>query len=91
MVLHGLKFFPNSNGLVPCREYLSTIPQVIMSKILISDKRGIHEDKTPSILSGSSVVPVDGNRIAHAGGVIHLSNRNKKPNSRYFNADFVTF
>jgi hypothetical protein len=84
-------FFPNSNGLIPCREYLSSNPRTIMTKILVSDKRGINVDKTPSISTGSSVVPLDKNRTAHAGGVIHLSNRTRKPNSLYFNNDFVTY
>jgi hypothetical protein len=79
-------FFPNSNGLVPCREYLSTNPKVLMSKVLISDKRGVTEGQAPSISTGSSVAPLAGNRVAHAGGVIRL----RKQNSRYFNDDFVT-
>ena len=79
-------FFPNSNGLVPCREYLSTNPRVMMTKILLSDKRGVTESQAPTVLSGSSVVPLADNRRAHAGGVVRL----RQPNSRYFNNDFVT-
>jgi transposase InsO family protein len=49
---------PNSNGLVPCREYLSINPRILKTKILLSDKRGISETIVPQSSLGSTVVPL---------------------------------
>jgi hypothetical protein len=82
-------FFPNSNGTIPCREYLQVTPRVLMTKILISDKRGINEASSPQTQLGTTVVPVAGNRV-HSGGVIEIGKRNIIPNRKYFNADYIS-
>jgi transposase InsO family protein len=82
-------FYPNSNGLTPCREYLSVKPRILVKKVLISDKRGVTEALSPDPQLGSSVVPLAENKVAHAGGVIELPSRHRSPNPRYYNGDFV--
>jgi transposase InsO family protein len=87
-------FFPNANGTTPAREYLLNIPRSLMTKVLLSDKRGVSEVTTPAVHgSGSSTIPLENNRIAHAGGIIQSgdgemlrvssSGRIIRPNPRY--------
>jgi transposase InsO family protein len=82
-------FYPNSNGLTPCREYLSIKPRILVKRVLISDKRGMTEALSPDPQLGSSVIPLANNRVAHAGGIVQLPVRSRTLNPRYYNDDFV--
>jgi transposase InsO family protein len=83
-------FFPNSNGTISCSEYLKLTPRILMKKVLLSDKRGVTSGHVALDQAfHTTVVPLVDGRIAHSGGIIEHSRRPTKPNSRYFNNDFI--
>lgn len=83
-------FFPNSNGCIPCREYLKVSPKSLMTKVLLSDKRGVIKATAPSVTMGTTVIPLANEKVAHRGGIITTAKRNRIPNRRIFNSDFAT-